>query len=130
MKPNRHIRRASRQVFRLCLVNGLLDAGRVRRAAHYLAHARRRGGLALLADFHRLVRLDHERHTARIESAAPLSAAARDGIQAGLEYRYGLGLHASFEQNPALIGGMRITVGSDVYDGSLRARLATLASRL
>ena len=31
-----------------------------------------------------------------------------------------------FAQNPALIGGMRIKVGSDVYDGSVQARLAAL----
>jgi F-type H+-transporting ATPase subunit delta len=130
MMANRHLRRASRYVFRLCLVNGRLDAGRARQAAHHLAGARRRGALPLLTDFHRLVRLDRERHTARIESAAPLAAALRDDIRAGLDHRYGPGLDASFEQNPALIGGMRITVGSDVYDGSLRGRLAALASRL
>ncbi len=36
------------------------------------------------------------------------------------------GLTISFAQNPALIGGLRIQVGSDVYDGSVRARLESL----
>jgi F-type H+-transporting ATPase subunit delta len=44
--------------------------------------------------------------------------------------RYGAGLQPSFEVDPALIGGLRIRVGSDVYDGSLRARLAALQTRL
>jgi F0F1-type ATP synthase delta subunit len=35
-----------------------------------------------------------------------------------------------FAVDPALIGGLRIQVGSDVYDGSIRARLATLDARL
>ncbi|HVP79079.1 MAG TPA: F0F1 ATP synthase subunit delta [Thermodesulfobacteriota bacterium] len=39
---------------------------------------------------------------------------------------YGPGISASFVHNPGLIGGMRIKVGSDVYDGSVRARLAGL----
>jgi F-type H+-transporting ATPase subunit delta len=43
-----------------------------------------------------------------------------------LERAYGPGISASFVHNPGLIGGMRIKVGSDVYDGSLRARLAVL----
>ena len=36
----------------------------------------------------------------------------------------------AFEINPRLIGGMRIRVGSDVYDTSVRARLAALEARL
>ena len=40
---------------------------------------------------------------------------------------YGNGLNISFTQNPGLIGGLRIKVGSDVFDGSVQARLAALA---
>jgi F-type H+-transporting ATPase subunit delta len=35
-------------------------------------------------------------------------------------------LNISYAQNPALIGGLRIQVGSDVYDGSVQARLNDL----
>jgi F0F1-type ATP synthase delta subunit len=38
-------------------------------------------------------------------------------------------LAVSFVQNQDLIGGLRVQVGSDVYDGSIRARLAELADR-
>jgi F-type H+-transporting ATPase subunit delta len=48
-------------------------------------------------------------------------------IQANLTRLYGAGLNFSFAQNTALIGGLRIKVGSDVYDGSVQARLAALA---
>jgi F-type H+-transporting ATPase subunit delta len=47
-------------------------------------------------------------------------------IQARLAGAYGPGLSISFAQNPALLGGMRISVGSDVYDGSVQGRLAAL----
>jgi F-type H+-transporting ATPase subunit delta len=46
-----------------------------------------------------------------------------------LEQAYGPALNFSFVENPALIGGIRITVGSDVYDGSVQGRLATLEQR-
>jgi len=39
---------------------------------------------------------------------------------------YGPGLIFDFRQSAALIGGMRIKVGSDVYDGSVQARLNAL----
>jgi F-type H+-transporting ATPase subunit delta len=130
MKANRKVKRAARQLFRLCLVDGGLDEGRVRQIAQRIATSRRRGALPVLADFQRLVRLDRGRYTALVESATPLVAGLREEVQAGLARAYGPRLEVSFEENPALIGGMRIKVGSDVYDGSVRTRLATLEARL
>jgi F-type H+-transporting ATPase subunit delta len=130
MKAKRKVQRAARQLFRLCLVAGVVDKARVRQVAQGLATSRRRGALAILSDFRRLVRLDANRHAAVVESATPLAAGARAGIAADLLRVYGPGLEASFVEDPALIGGMRITVGSDVYDDSVRARLAALEARL
>jgi F-type H+-transporting ATPase subunit delta len=129
MKANRKVKRAARQLYRLCLVDGLLDDGRVRQVARGIGASRRRGALPILSDFLRLVRLDSDRHTAVVESATPLAAGMREGIEAGIARVYGPGLEASFAENPALIGGMRIKVGSDVYDESVRARLAALEAR-
>jgi F-type H+-transporting ATPase subunit delta len=130
MKASRKTRRAARQLYRACLVDGLLDGGRVRTVAESLAASKKRGALALLMDFQRLVRLDRDRHVAVVESAAPLATDDRDGIRAQLARAYGANVEASFAENPALIGGMRIKVGSNVYDNSVRAKLAALSSRL
>jgi F-type H+-transporting ATPase subunit delta len=72
------------------------------------------------------VRLDVERRTGRVESATALPADLQTEVQSSLQKSYGAGLQLSFAQNPALIGGMRIKVGSNVYDGSVQARLAAL----
>ena len=77
---------------------------------------------AILSHFMRLVRLDLARHTATVESATPLPPDLQAAIEASLTRRYGPGLTTAFAQRPALIGGMRIQVGSDVYDGSVRGR--------
>ena len=130
MKGHRKAQRAARHLYRLCRVNGLLDPERVRLVAGRLASSNRRGALAVLTRFQRLVRLDTERHAAVVESAAPLTSDLRDRVAADLARLYGPGLEASFTENPALIGGMRIKVGSDVYDSSVRARLAALEARL
>ncbi len=126
MKTTRQTEREAKRLFRLCLVNGLLDEGLTRQVVQRIIDARRRGGLALLSHFQRLVKLDRARRTAEVESATPLPSDLRASIQAGLARVYGLGISASFAHNPGLIGGMRIKVGSDVYDGSVRARLAAL----
>jgi len=76
--------------------------------------------------FLRLVKLDFAQHTATIESATPLPADLQEVVQNGLAHRYGLGLTTAFAQRPELIGGMRIQVGCDVYDGSVRAGLEAL----
>jgi F-type H+-transporting ATPase subunit delta len=88
--------------------------------------AKRRGGLVLLSHFQRLVQLERSRHTAIVESARPLPADLQANVLSNLERVYGRGISTSFAHNPALIGGMRIKVGSDVYDGSVRAGLAAL----
>ena len=88
--------------------------------------SKRRGHLALASEFERLVKLDQLQHTARVESAVTLSPELRMQVEAGLARMYGPGMHTSFTETPALIGGMRISVASDVYDGSVKAGLATL----
>jgi len=126
MKTTRQTRREATQLFRLCLVNGRLDDGRGRQIVQRLVAARPRGYLATLSLFRRLVKLENDRRTAKVESAVPLPADLQAKVQAGLERAYGPGLNMSFAQNPALIGGMRVQVGSDVYNGSVKARLAAL----
>jgi F-type H+-transporting ATPase subunit delta len=126
MKTTRQTRREATQLFRLCLVDGRLDEGRGRQIVQRLVADRPRGYLATLSLFRRLVKLESDRRTAKVESAMPLSADLQAKVQAGLERAYGPGLNMSFAQNPALIGGMRVQVGSDVYNGSVKARLAAL----
>jgi len=130
MRSTRRTRRAARTLYRICVVNGALDDGRARIVAKRLATSRRRGALPILASFQRLVRLDLDRHTARVESAAPLGDAVRGRIQSGLTRTYGPSLQMSFGENPSLIAGVRIKVGSDVYDDTVRARLTALEALL
>ena len=130
MRPTRTSARAARQLFRRCRVDGRTEARRVRLVAHRIATSRRRNGLALLSAFQRLVRLDRDRHRANVESAVDLNASMRKDIETRLEGMYGPGLDCLFRVNPALVGGVRIKVGSDVYDGSVRARLGAIEERL
>jgi len=126
MKINKQAKREAKQLFRYCLVNGLLDENRVRNVVQHVVGASHRNCLAILAHFRRLVKLDLARHMANVESAAPLPPDLQAGIEAGLKRRYGPGLSTAFAHRPALIGGMRIQVGSDVYDGSVRGGLEAL----
>ena len=126
MKIAKLERREAKELFRTCQVNGLLDENRVRRAVQAMLAEKPRGYLAILTQFQRLVKLDQERRSARVESAITLSATEQNDVLNSLGRKYGPGLNIAFAQNPALIGGLRIQVGSDVYDGSVRGRLERL----
>jgi F-type H+-transporting ATPase subunit delta len=130
MKVSRKARRTARHLFRLCLVDGQLDPSRVRQVAAHVARSGKRGSLAVLGDFQRMVRLHRDGRRAVVESSAALPDDLRTALQEDLTRRYGTGLETSFTENPALIAGMRIRVASDVYDGSVRARLAAIDAGL
>jgi F-type H+-transporting ATPase subunit delta len=126
VKIAKQAKRQAKQLFRYCLVNGSLDENRVRSVMQHVVSASRRDSAAVLSHLKRLVKLDLARRTASVDSAAPLPPDLRADIEAGLTRRYGSGLTTAFAQRPELIGGMRIQVGSDVYDSSVRAALAAL----
>lgn len=130
MRANKQARREARRLFRLCLIDELLDEERVRRVLGRVGRARSRNRLAILSHFRRLVKLNIAQHTATVESASPLPADLQARVQTGLTQVYGPRLATSFAASPTLIGGMRIQVGSDVYDGSIRGRLAALEAGL
>jgi F-type H+-transporting ATPase subunit delta len=128
MKTAKQAQREARQLFRLCLANGSLDEDRARLVVQRLAGAARPGTLPVLSRFRRLVQLDHTTHRADVTSALPLPPDIRALLEAGVARLYGPGIVTSFAEDPMLLGGVRVTVGSDVYDGTVKAGLAALAA--
>ncbi len=126
MKTSKQARREAKRLFRACVQGELLDEKRVREVVSRVIELKPRGYLGILSHFQRLVKLDVERRNARVESAIPLTPDLEASIRQKLTGLYGPGLSFSFSQNPNLLGGVRIKVGSDVYDGSVQARLNLL----
>jgi len=126
MKISKQARREAKGLFRACLVNGLLDENRARLAVQMLVTSKPRGYIGILAQFERLVKLDQERRTAKVESAMPLAPELQTRVRNSLTRLHGQGLSFLFRVDPGLIGGLRIQVGSDVYDGSVSGRLHQL----
>jgi len=126
MKISKQARREAKELFRRCQRDGLLVEDRVREAVRRVIETKPRGYLGILEHFQRLAKLAVEQRTANIESAVPLPGDLQASVRSGLTKVYGAGLNVTFSQNPSLIGGLRIKVGSDVYDGSVRAKLTAL----
>jgi F-type H+-transporting ATPase subunit delta len=130
MKINREIRRLSREMLRASFTDGQLDQGKVGSLIQSLIEKKPRHYVDILENYKRLIRLELEKRHARIESAAELPNEVRLQITASLQRKYGNDLTTEFAVTPELLGGMRIRVGSDVWDGSVRNRLERLEESL
>ena len=130
MKINKEIRQLSKGLLRASLVEGKLDGSRVASIVKALIEKKPRNYINVLEAYKRLLRLEVEKRSATIETATELAPDAGAQIVANLKRKYGSDLEAKFVVNPALLGGMRIRVGSDVWDSSVRNRLQRLQQQL
>ena len=129
MRPGQHAKRDAMRIWRLCHSDGTTNDEFVLRTVDMLLASSRQGSLIVLRHFLELVRRDLRRRTARIESATPLGEDARAVIERSLSARYGRAITATCTVAPTLIGGMRIRIGSDLYDGSVTGALAAVESQ-
>jgi F-type H+-transporting ATPase subunit delta len=130
MKINREIRRISRDMLRASFTDDKLDQGKIGALVQALVEKKPRNFIAILENYKRLLRLEIEKRHARIESAGALASEVRSQIISSLQRKYGTDLTTEFVVNPELLGGLRIRVGSDVWDGSVRSRLQRLEGSL
>jgi F-type H+-transporting ATPase subunit delta len=77
----------------------------------------------IAAQFNALVKSRSGTSDATIESAFPIDAAQLAQVVAALEKRFDRKLNVSVVVDPGLIGGIRVVVGDEVLDTSVRARL-------
>ena len=77
----------------------------------------------IAAQFQSLVNRRSGVSDATIHSAFPIEGAALADVLATLEKRFARKLNATVEIDPGLIGGIRVVVGDEVLDTSVKARL-------
>ena len=130
MKLNKEIRQVSRKMLQASFTDGQLDPGRISSLVDSLVTRKPRNYVDVLKNYKRLLRLELEKRHARIETASEVDSAVRSEIEANLKSKYGNELSTEFHVAPELLGGMRIRVGNDVWDGSVRNRLERLQHEL
>jgi len=130
MKINEDIRRLSREMLRASFTDAQLDPGRIASLVDSLVARKPRHYIEVLKNYRRLLRLELEKRQAKIETASEVDSATSSELVANLKNKYGGDLTTQFVVNPELLGGMRIRVGSDVWDGTVRNRLERLQREL
>ena len=84
----------------------------------------------IAAQFQALVDVRTGTSQALIESAFPIDASQLADVKAVMEKRFGRRLEARVVVEPELIGGIRVIVGDEVLDTSIRARLEQMKAVL
>ena len=128
MPASRPTQILARHLCQLSLVEGRVSADRVAAVLAYLRQHPPRQPVTFLKHYRRLIARQLARHEARVEHAGAIDAAILDAISTTLSRQYRRPITAAAQPNPALIAGLRIRVGDDLYDTSIAGRLAALTT--
>ncbi len=130
MKIDRQSRQVAKKYFLACRnADGSVNEQSVREIVSLVVSEKPRSYLAVLTHLQRLIELAIEEHSVSVESATPLPDQGAS-VFADLEKRYGKASRTSYLENPALVGGLRIRRGHNIWDGSVSGRLSRLKQSL
>jgi len=109
------------------LLCGVVKSPLSEKARNFLRALIANGRLTVLpeiaAQFRALVNASQGEADAVVHSAFPLEGAALAEVVSSLEKRFGRKLNATVKVDESLIGGVRVEVGDEVIDASVKARL-------
>ena len=128
MKVSKDATNAARRIFRLCQQDGGLNEDSLRLAVKKIVDQKPRGYRGILHVLQRLVRTEQLSRHVVVESATELDASTRDNLKAKLVAKHGDSLTFEYTTNPDLLGGIRIKLGDDVWDGTVKSRLERIAN--
>ena len=112
------------------LVTGVVREPLPQVAQNFLRTVIDNGRLAALpevaAQFRAMKNAQSGASDAVVYSAFPIPAAQLGDVAQTLERRFGRKLNVTVQEDPSLIGGIRVVVGDEVLDTSVKARLAQM----
>ena len=130
MRGDKKTRLLAKQLFKLSLVSGEVSATQVAGVLGYIEKIQPRQPLALLKLYHRAIETELAKSRAIVEHAGPIADSALKLIASAMTQKYQRPVTASAQRNDALFAGLRVRVGSDVYESTVAGQLAALSSAL
>ena len=122
------IQQLARQLFKLSFVDGLLSSEQVAGVLGYVEQHHPVSAVAILKAYQRLIAAEVAKGVALVEHSGPVSASVLAGIAASLSARYQRPVTASAKANPALLAGLRVRIGDDLFESSVAGQLAALSA--
>lgn len=118
----------ARQLFKMSVVNGAVSPDRVAGVLQYIEKHKVANPLMVLKAYSRLIASELAKGEAVVEHAGAINAATLSSIAAAMTKKYSRPVTASAKPNPALLAGLRVQVGDDVYESSVASQLAALSA--
>jgi F-type H+-transporting ATPase subunit delta len=128
MAVSKQTKLLAKQLFKLSVVNGEVSAERVAGVLGWVEKHAPRQSLALLKAYHHRIAAELAKSRADVEHAGQVTPAALAAIEAAMTKKYARKVTAAAKANPALLAGVRVRVGSDVYESSVAGQLAALSA--
>ena len=118
----------AKQLLQLSVVDGELSGERVAGVLQYIEKHKPAHTLAVLKAYQRLIAAEIARGQAVIEHAGVVNPAVLTNIAAAMTRKYARKVTSVAKRNDALLAGLRVRVGDDVYESSVAGQLGALAT--
>lgn len=127
MAADKQTKLLAKQLFKLSLVNGAVAPEQVTGVLGWIEKHQPRHVTSLLKTYHRYIVTELAKSRADVEHAGPIADATLKSIEAAMSKKYGRTITATAKPNSQLLAGVRVRVGSDVYESSVAGQLASLS---
>ncbi len=128
MRADKKTKALAKQLFKLSLVNGAVSAEQVTGVLGYIEKNVPRHTLAVLQLYHRAIATELAKSSAVVEHAGPIGDGTLKAIESAMTKKYSRPVTATAKPNPKLLAGLRVRIGSDVYESTVAGQLAALSS--
>lgn len=128
MRADKKTKALAKQLFRLSVVNGAVAPDQVAGVLGWIEKHSPRHVLTLLKLYRGYITTELAKSRAIVEHAGPVTDATLKMIEGAMTQKYRRVVTATAKPAPKLLAGLRVRVGSDVYESSVAGQLATLSS--
>jgi F-type H+-transporting ATPase subunit delta len=118
----------ARQLFAMSIVDGAVSADRVTGVLEYVEKHHPANPVMVLKAYQRLIAAEVAKGVAVVEHAGAINDAMLGAIATSMTRKYGRSVTATAKKSPALLAGLRVQVGDDIYESSVAGQLAALAA--
>jgi F-type H+-transporting ATPase subunit delta len=118
----------ARKLFALSLADGVVSAERVGGVLAYVEKHHPANPVMVLKAYQRYIATELAKSEAVVEHAGPVTDAMLASIGAAMTRKYGRTVKATSKPSAALLAGMRVHVGDDIYESSVAGQLSSLGA--
>ena len=124
----KQVQQLAKQFLQLSVVDGAVSPERVTGVLQYIEKHRPQHAVAVLRAYERLVAGEIARGQAVVEHAGAINDSVLTSIAAAMTRKYTRKITPVAKRNDALLAGVRVRVGDDVYESSVAGQLTQLAT--